>query len=399
MDPIRLLKEEEFKDSLALSEFAFQFTISPEEREQRLSVMKSEQIWGYFVQNQLAAKLMILKLNTWINGKSFEMGGIAAVATWPEYRRQGMVGQLLSHSLKVMKEAGQTLSFLAPFSFGFYRKYGWESYSEFVRYEIASNQLPKPEVAEGSTLRRIEADAAILNPIYEAYAKQFNGMLVRNEGWWPKRVFSRKPGIVTLYLNPAGEPEGYIIYQVKERILTVHEMVALTEDASRAIWRLISNHDSMIEKVVCQAPEGDSLPFMLADPRIKQEIVPYFMARIVDAEAFLKLYPFDTVADTSEKSEPFYLQLHDGQVEWNNGIFRVVPGNGEGNDIIKLGNADSIEGKDLISCDIQTLAALLMGYKRASFLLRIGRLQGDAAEIARLERFIPDRTTYLTDFF
>ncbi|MNR23373.1 hypothetical protein D3C85_1403900 [compost metagenome] len=176
-------------------------------------------------------------------------------------------------------------------------------------------------------------------------------------------------------------------------------MVALTEDASRAIWRLISNHDSMIEKVVCQAPEGDSLPFMLADPRIKQEIVPYFMARIVDAEAFLKLYPFDTVADTSEKSEPFYLQLHDGQAEWNNGIFRVVPGNGEGNDIIKLDDAHNPQSTDIISCDIQTLAALLMGYKRASFLLRIGRLQGDAAEITRLERFIPDRTTYLTDFF
>ncbi|KRE83762.1 hypothetical protein ASG89_11605 [Paenibacillus sp. Soil766] len=399
MDQIRLIKEDELNESLALSEFAFQVTIAPEEREQRIAVLKTEQNWGYFVDNKLAAKLMILKLHTWINGKVFDMGGIAAVATWPEYRRQGMVGQLLSQSLKSMKEAGQTLSFLAPFSFGFYRKYGWESYSEFVRYELASNQLPKPEVAEGSTLRRIEADPAILNPIYEAYAKQFNGMLVRNEGWWPRRVFSRKPGIVTLYLNPAGEPEGYIIYQVKERVLTVHEMVALTEDARRAIWRLISNHDSMIEKVVCQAPEGDSLPFMLADPRIKQEIVPYFMARIVDAEAFLKLYPFEAVADSSEASNPFYLQLRDGHAEWNNGIFRIVPRNGEGNDIIKLDEADSIEGKYILSCDIQTLAALLMGYKRASFLHRIGRLQGDAAEIARLEKFIPERTTYLTDFF
>ncbi|MDR6553060.1 GNAT family N-acetyltransferase [Paenibacillus qinlingensis] len=396
MDPIRLLQQEDFNDSLALSEFAFQQTLSPEEREARLAVMKTEEIWGFFDENRLAAKLMVINLNTWINGQLFQMGGIASVATWPEYRRQGMVGQLLSHSLNVMKEAGQVLSFLAPFSFPFYRKYGWEGYSDYLRYEIAANQLPKPEVAEGSLLRRIEADAAVLNPIYEAYAQRFNGMLLRTEVWW-RRVFNRKQGIVTLYLNPAGEPEGYIIYQVKERVLTVHEMVPLTDDAHRALWRLIANHDSMIEKVVCQAPVGDLLPSMLADPRIKQEVVPYFMARIVDAEAFLRLYPFQTVADGAAGDKPLYLQLRDQHAEWNNGTFRVQPGNVEGNDVRKLDEAEA--GQAVISSDIQTLAALLMGYKRASLLQRIGRLQGDAAEIARLERFIPERTTYLTDFF
>lgn len=408
MDQIRLLKQDELKDSLALSEFAFQFTMLPDEREERLAVMKSEQIWGFFVEDQLAAKLLILKLTTWINGKAFEMGGIASVATWPEYRRQGMVGQLLSQSLKSMKESGHVVSFLAPFAFAFYRKYGWETFIDYMRYEIASNQLPKPEVAEGSTLRRIEADAAVLNPIYEAYAKRFNGMLVRTEAWWSSRVFKPKKGIVTLYLNPAGETEGYIIYQVKERVLTVHELITLSEDATRALWRLISNHDSMIDKVVCQAPIGDPLPYLLAEPRIKQEVIPYFMARIVDAEAFLRLFPFNEVADGTEACKPFYLRLQDGQAEWNNGIFRIQPGSDEGNDIVKLDGervfysergAEEDAVRDIISCDIQTLSALLMGYKRAALLHRIGRLHGSAAEITRLERFIPERTTYLTDFF
>jgi predicted acetyltransferase len=408
MDPIRLLKKDDFQDSLALSEFAFQYTVLPEERDEKLAAMASQQSLGYFVEDRLAAKLTILELETWVNGKAFEMGGIAAVATWPEYRRQGMVGQLLSRALQTMKESGQTLSFLAPFAFAFYRKYGWEAYIEYMRYEIASHQLPKPEVAAGSKLRRIEAESAVLNPIYEAYAKRFNGMLVRTEDWWSKRVFKRKHGIVTLYLNTAGEPEGYIIYQVKEKVLTVHELIALTEDANRGLWRLISNHDSMIDKVVCQAPLGDPLPFVLADPRIKQEVVPYFMARIVDAAAFLREYPFDAVVEGASVDKPFYLQLRDGHAEWNNGIFRIQPGHGDGNDVVKLseeqvfGNGaggEKVEGQHVISCDIQTLSALLMGYKRASLLHRIGRLQGDAGEISRLERFIPERTTYLTDFF
>ncbi|NOU63353.1 GNAT family N-acetyltransferase [Paenibacillus sp. LMG 31461] len=408
MDQIRLLKKDDFQDSLALSEFAFQYKVLPEERDEKLAAMASQQAIGYFVEDQLAAKLTILELETWVNGKTFEMGGIASVATWPEYRRQGMVGQLLSRALQSMKESGQTLSFLAPFAFAFYRKYGWEAYIEYMRYEIATHQLPKPEVAAGSTLRRIEADSAVLNPIYEAYAKRFNGMLVRTGDWWRKSVFNRKKGIVTLYLNPAGEPEGYIIYQVKEKVLTVHELIALTEDANRGLWRLISNHDSMIERVVCQAPFGDPLPFVLADPRIKQEVVPYFMARIVDAEAFLKAYPFNAVVEGASEDKPFYLQLRDGHAEWNNGIFRIQPGHGEENDVVKLSEersfdgdvgAEKVAGQHVISCDIQTLSALLMGYKRASLLHRIGRLHGDAGEISRLERFIPERTTYLTDFF
>lgn len=408
MDPIRLLKKDDLQDSLALSEFAFQNTVLPEERDERLAVMESQQTWGYFARDQLAAKLTILEQETWVNEKAFKMGGIAAVATWPEYRRQGMVGQLLSKSLEMMKESGQTLSFLAPFAFAFYRKYGWEAYIEYMRYEIATHQLPKPEVAAGSTLRRIEAESALLNPIYEAYAKRFNGMLVRTEDWWRKRVFNRKKGIVTLYRNAAGEPEGYIIYQVKEKVLTVHEMIALTEEANRGLWRLISNHDSMIDKVVCQAPFGDPLPFVLADPRIKQEVVPYFMARIVDAAAFLREYPFNAVVEGAGAGKPLYLQLRDGHAEWNNGIFRIQPAQGEGNDVIKLsgervfaneGGSDKEEERHVISCDIQTLSALLMGYKRASLLHRIGRLQGDTDEISRLEQFIPERTTYLTDFF
>ncbi|CAN7686783.1 GNAT family N-acetyltransferase [Paenibacillus sp. LjRoot153] len=408
MDQIRLLKQDDLHDSLALSEFAFQYTVLPEERDERLAGMASQQSWGYFAKDQLAAKLTILELETWINGKAFEMGGIAAVATWPEYRRQGMVGQLLSKSLEMMKESGQTVSFLAPFAFAFYRKYGWEAYIEYMRYEIATHQLPKPEVAAGSTLQRIEAEPAVLNPIYEAYAKRFNGMLVRTEDWWRKRDFNKKKGIVTLYLNPAGEPEGYIIYQVKEKVLTVHELIALTEEANRGLLRLISNHDSMIDKVVCQAPLGDPLPFLLADPRIKQEIVPYFMARIVDAAAFLRGYSFHTVMEGVGDDKPLYLQLRDGHAEWNNGIFRIQPGHGEGNEVVNIneervfvsgGGSEKEEERHVISCDIQTLTALLMGYKRASLLHRIGRLQGDAGEISRLERFIPERTTYLTDFF
>ena len=36
--------------------------------------------------------------------KKFKMGGVAGVATYPEYRRSGYVKELLQHSLQTMKK-------------------------------------------------------------------------------------------------------------------------------------------------------------------------------------------------------------------------------------------------------------------------------------------------------
>ena len=81
--------------------------------------MKEEDVWGYFVNDRLASQLRLLPLAIWLNGVRYEMGGIASVATWPEYRRQGQVGKLLRHMLKVMRDKGMTVSMLHPFSFAF----------------------------------------------------------------------------------------------------------------------------------------------------------------------------------------------------------------------------------------------------------------------------------------
>ena len=105
---IRSIGHDEAEESIRLSQFAFQYELSVEERLERIVNFKPEQSWGYYVEEQLAAKLTIHKLKTWINGCSFDMGGIAGVATWPEFRRHGMVKKLLIHALQTMKAAGQT---------------------------------------------------------------------------------------------------------------------------------------------------------------------------------------------------------------------------------------------------------------------------------------------------
>ncbi|MBM7568856.1 GNAT family N-acetyltransferase [Paenibacillus sacheonensis] len=394
MNELRTLHRDELADSFALSEFAFQYELKEEDRNEQIGRTDENQVWGYFADGKLAAKLQLIPLHIWVNGRRFAMGGIGGVATWPEYRRGGMVARLLGQSLKTMRDRGQTVSLLSPFKFEFYRKYGWEAFVDQLHYEIPVDKLPKFEAAEGSTVRRAAKDGKLLNAIYAEYAKQFNGMIDRDEAWWTTNTL-RKKGTAAIYANPQGEPRGYVYYHVSNRVATLHELVFLDEEARRGLWKFIADHDSMIAKVEVKAPVDDQLPFLTQDPRFKQERVPYFSARIVDVEAFLKQYAFAVDAE----AEPIQLQVTDKHADWNQGTYRLeFTASGEPAAVTKLGEGE-VQEDGMLSCTIQTLAALLMGYQRAGFMARIGRLQGSQEQVNRLEAAIPQRTPYLTDFF
>lgn len=388
---IRNIPSEHFAESLELSEFAFQNELTPEERERRTSSLHSDELWGAYVDDQLAAQMTILDLETRIQGKTFAMGGIAGVATWPEYRRCGLVAQLLANAFRVMRDKGQTVSFLHPFQFAFYRKYGWETYTEYKIYEIPSGLLPKLSPQPGRIVR-VGQDLPLLGSIYEKYASRYNGALVRDESWWRERIFANKQGTVAAYYDTEGQPAGYVFYQVKERVMRVHELVSLHHDARLALWRFLADHDSMIDKLIVNAPADDRLPFLLDNPRVKQELVPYFMARIVDAACFLEKYPFASGTEST-----LLLEVGDAHAEWNNRTFAVKVD--ESGTARVAGFSSTAVDWPLVKCDVQTLTAMLMGYQRPGFLREIGRLQCKPEIVERLDRLIPVRQTYLPDFF
>src|SRR5690625_4349653 len=168
------------------------------------------------VEGKLAAKVHIIPLASYINGQAFKMGGIASVATWPEYRRYGMIQPLLFHALQDMKKNGQTISLLSPFSTPFYRKYGWELAFTEKKYDIPIGNLKREWKTQGY-VRRIGKDVPLLHDIYTIYAKKFSGILTRDEKWWEQRVLTDPSAHIAVAYNEAGKAEGYLIYKVKDR--------------------------------------------------------------------------------------------------------------------------------------------------------------------------------------
>jgi len=396
---IRPLTLADCEQSMSLSSFAFQFPLTAEQLEERRATFLNENDYrlGVFSDHSLCAQATLLDLSIYINGQLFKMGGIAGVSTWPEHRRHGYVAHILKELLMHMKQHGHTISLLHPFSYGFYRKFGWESYIEYKRYELGAEHIElllkqHKHTEKTGTVRRLDSLQPLFE-VYEQYAVRFNGMLARTEQWWENRIRSRKKGVVAGYYDKQQQLQGYMIYEVLNREMTIHEWISLTKEAEQQLLLYIAQHDSMVDRVTWIAPSDDSFAFFLNKPRFKQEVIPYFMARIVDVESFIQQYRFNA----SHHDENFTITISDEHAPWNDGIFQLrIASSGEAT-LTKKEQVDPNGSQ--ISLSIGTLTAWLLNYQKVEVFQRFDHITGNADAMKRLQLRIAERTTYLTDFF
>ena len=381
---IKRLDKSYNKEISEMNEFAFQFEHTEQERLDEINTESDDHILGFISDDRLAAKVHILSFTAYVAGKPFKMAGIGAVATWPEYRRQGMIKKLLFQSLKEMKASGQTISFLAPFSFPFYRKYGWELAFTNKKYQVPIAYFKRDWQAKGY-LQRIKPDIPLLDKIYQTFAKQYTGMLVREHKWWRDNILSDAGQIAVAY-SEAGDPEGYIMYKVKDNTLTIKDFAYSSLNGQTLLLEFIANHDASVNRVDVTVPEDDQLALLLDQPTFEQKINHYFMARIVDLPEFLKQFPFET----HQALAPVTIAVDDSFFPENSGVYQLSTSD-SGVIVEKLD-----QSKANIQATIQTITMLFLGYKRPFELYQLGLIQGDAQAIQQLESYLPNQQTYIT---
>lgn len=217
-----------YREVLALSEYAFQYQIGEDQLQERLKRLENHHILGIFDNETLCAKLHMIPFEIFLAGEKVKMGGIASVATYPENRRQGYVKELLKSALAYMKENGYVVSMLHPFHVSFYRKYGWELFSNRLKSTLKKEDLKLQNGGNGTIKRfKKENHSKDIEQVYDTFAKKYSGMLVRDTNWWLQSVYSDLYAAVYYEKN---EPTGYLLYEVKNSKMKVEEFVPLTND-------------------------------------------------------------------------------------------------------------------------------------------------------------------------
>lgn len=390
---IRVITNEDYENVLKLSEFAFQYTIAEQELESTLKKLDKQYIIGDFEEDDLKAKLHIYSLEVNIKNQAFKMGGVASVATWPEARRTRKVAQLIEEGLHWMNKKEFDISYLHPFYVPFYRKFGWELICTDKTYTIQKEDLIFLHNQSGNIVRKSKEEALpSLMSLYRSFTENNNSMLIRDKSWWTEVVLNKGEHVV-FHVNEENEPDGYMIYSLKNRELIVHEVIVLNESMKKDFWNFICQHDSMVSTVKWKSYEGDPLTLLLPNPRVQTDIHPYFMGRIVNVQRFLEKYPFFIQGE-----KPLILHVSDPVCNWNNGSIFL-----EGEAVKAFqkekGTCNNSPKKGL-KMDIGILTAVLLGHQDPIQLYKIGTIQGEEQQLKLLKDIIPPLgSSLLFDFF
>ncbi|MFK3937512.1 enhanced intracellular survival protein Eis [Alkalihalobacillus sp. NPDC078783] len=382
---IRRLEDHEFEQAYALDCYAFQVADPEESRARAKRSWNDATTYGEVSDGKVLAKVELLDFDVNVFGHTMRMGGLAGVASYPEQRRKGLITQLMSYTLKTMREEGHVLSYLHPFAIGFYRKFGWEIAFDEATYTLQLSEFPKPDRKLEGEFERIPFADPRIRTLYDKSCS--HGMLVRENWWWEALVEKYAKHETVLYTDSSGVPTAYMVYKVKNHRFETEELVYSESSGLKALLSFIGQHDSMVESVEITAAGSEHVAYFLPDPKAKAAIHPYFMARIVEVEAFLKEYPF-----TKGTSMSFTLQIEDAYAEWNNQTFAVSIEDGQG-------SCGLSSEQPTISMTIQTLTSLMLGYRRPSFYLKQGLIKGDNEAIQRFVSLIPGDEPALIDFF
>jgi len=357
--------------------------------EAKLPVLEQAEVLGWFDDDKLISQIAVYPFQVNIYGHIYDMGGLTGVGTYPEYANMGLMNKLMLHALSHMRDRKQSISYLYPYSIPYYRRKGWEIISDKISFEVPDTQLPKLRMVPGN-VERASIDHPDIRTIYKHFALQNHGAMLRNDLAWEEYLrWVLDDMVVAIYYDGDDLPKGFLLYWVAEEIFHIKEMVFINEEARMGLWNFIHAHFSMITHVKGNIYKDEPLAFILEDGDIKETIAPYFMARIVDIKLFIEQYPFKM----QESDCQLVFKLHDPMLEWNQGTFTLL--------VDKTGKGSLKQGgkKPSVFINIPTLTTMLMGYKRPSYLSRIGRFQADEASLQLLEKLIHNEHPYFSDYF
>lgn len=352
-------------------------------------ILQEADVFGWFNNaDEIVSQLCIYPCRVNIHGTIYQMGGLTGAGTYPEYANLGLMYDLIKLSLEKMRAKKQYISYLYPYSIPFYRRKGWEIISDHLTFAIKDHQLPKHVPVPGY-VERLDVRDEDVTKVYNNFSVTNHGSMIRTELEWDEywRWENEDERTAAVYYNVDDEPEGYIFYWIVDDIFYIKDIIYQNQEAREGLWNFVSAHFSMVDTVKGNLYTNAPIAFLLEDSRIKETIEPYYMARIVDVEGFLSIFPFSGVA------EPFHFIIHDPLAEWNNGVFGVDC---------------SVEGEVKITkepigfpveTDIQTLTTMMMSYKTPSYLSKIERLKTDSKTLRALRNIIPNEQTYFSDYF
>jgi len=205
------------------------------------------------------------------------------------HRRQGLLTRMLTRSLADAKERGEVASYLKAAEWQIYGRFGYWPAVRGTNYRILTGRQPRvlpartPHQVVGVDPEQLAEPAA---DVHRRVRLQRAGQIDRTAADWRRRLGLgglRQPGVrepvCVLVRDAGGRVDGYATWGAddgdwyhdpEQTRATVHEVLAATDDAYRALWTYLLNLDLVRVLVLQGYPVDEPLEWLLSDGRAAQ---------------------------------------------------------------------------------------------------------------------------------
>lgn len=344
---------------------------------------------------KVAATFSTIPFTMRANGLALAMGGVCCASTEPEYRRQGLLRQIMTQELNRMGAQGRSVATLWASQAAIYQRFGFSMASVNRQYTVDTVDIRFIDGNGGHLpVSRVDGPRGmdIVDTVYHAFIAPRTGYLHRTDILWKSRIFKDNikndgPFYIAIAFEDE-QPMGYIVYTLRARKVShiarhqeivVRDLAWLSPDAYRSLWSFLARHDLVGRIWWGQVPSDDPAPEFFLEPRLlHSEDREGLWLRIVDVAGALQGRGY-------QATDKLILAVEgDDLVAGNNGVWQV-DASPEATRVTRSHASPDVR------LSIKALASLYTGFRDAQSLAAWGLLQGEPDAIERLTRLFATR--------
>ncbi|MEA4887985.1 MAG: GNAT family N-acetyltransferase [Clostridiaceae bacterium] len=377
-------------------------------------------LWGAYMDNRLIAQVQGIDYQMRYENQVVSMCGIGGVATLPEYRRQGSVKEIMRHLLRDSRSRGQIFSYLYPFSYAFYGRFGYGHGCRCWHVEIpisAFRALP-----ETGRIKRYEtADLPAVKTVYDQFSAGMNGMVVRGAAAW-SQLLDKDPYLeqryTYLWSDDSGKTGAWMTFETKAEsggdCLQIIDWASVSSIALRGLLAFINRFTDQYARVKLTVPQSCDLTTLFPEPYpLAHKLGFSGQIRVVDIKAALAMLQRPLWLSERFKrpdigpygNRVICIGVDDDFLPENSGLYHLDL-NGAANEVsfqpASPAAADAPDPADL-HVSARLLATLLLGSQGLADLREHPEIRFNTAltpeRTVLLEAMFPRKNAAITDYF
>lgn len=324
------------------------------------------------VDGQMVSSLVCTPGQVMMTNDIVPLCAIGGVATMTEYRRFGYAGLMMEESVRTLARHGYHTSALWPFSYHYYRRYGWEIASEQRRYVIPSELAAQMSSADG-VRPAIGSDLPAIGRLVDRFARRHNCVSVRDNKWWSliKTTYSLQlDGNTDLRTSHApwvhetdGEIDAYAFFRIagegEDEQVDIREIIADTSATRAAMLSHLATAGT--PHIGFDATLDDGFLQEIPNPRmVDARLQGGFQLRVIDPVAAI-----EARTAASGISGRLGLEIEDPTLGTFDFDLEIAEG--------KFNRRES-NSPDRLSMRVQTFAQVYCGYLSATRAVELGKV-------------------------